>query len=75
MYDCHTDPRNKYHSMSLSLLAYSVRSRAAEGGGVLRRVRDRSSMIIAVTRGRFERLSETSKVAEQVLEENCVRNN
>jgi len=50
--------------MSLSLLAYSARSIAAEGGGDLRRERERSSMARTVTKGRFERLSKARREAE-----------
>jgi len=50
--------------MSLSLLAYSARSRVAEGGGDLRRERERSSMARTVTRGRFERRSKVRREAE-----------
>ena len=50
--------------MSLSLLAYSARSMAAEGGGDLRREREKSSMVRTVTKGRFERLSNARREAE-----------
>ena len=52
------DPRNRYHSMSLSLRAYSDRSKAARGGGVRRRKREMHSISNTVGRARFERSGE-----------------
>jgi hypothetical protein len=52
------DPRNRYHSMSLSLRAYSDRSKAARGGGVRRRMREMHSINNATGRARFVRSGE-----------------
>ena len=52
------DPRNRYHSMSLSLRAYSDRSKAARGEGVRRRTREMHSISNATGRARFVRFGE-----------------
>ena len=52
------DPRNRYHNMSLSLRAYSDRSKAARGGGVRRRTREMHSISNATGRARFVRSGE-----------------
>jgi hypothetical protein len=56
VYDSQMEPRNRYQTISRSLRAYSERSRAADGGGARRRLREMSSRIKAVTNGRLERL-------------------
>jgi hypothetical protein len=48
------EPRKRYQTMSRSLRAYSERSRAADGGGVRRKLRDMSSIIKAQTNGRLD---------------------
>jgi hypothetical protein len=54
------DPLSRYHKISLSRLAYSDRSRTADGDGVLRKFLETNSMMSSVTRGRSERRSRAS---------------
>jgi hypothetical protein len=61
------DPRRRYHSISLSLLAYSARSRAAAAGAFRRRLRETISMTSAVIRGRLEPSLVADKVAEMFV--------
>ena len=64
VYSSQIDPRRRYHNISLSLLEYSARSRAAAAGAVRRRLRETISMTSAVIRGRLEPLFVADKVAE-----------
>ena len=50
--------------MSLSLRAYSERSRAADGRGVRRKFRETISMTSVVINGRFECRSEVNRETE-----------
>ena len=58
VYVSQIDPRKRYHSMFLSLRAYSDRSRVACGGGVRRRTRERNSISKAAGRALFARPDE-----------------
>jgi hypothetical protein len=64
VYSFQIDPRKKYHSTSLSLREYSVRSRTEAAGAVRRRLREITSMTIAVIRGRLESSFVADKVAK-----------
>jgi hypothetical protein len=67
VYESQIDPRRRYHSISLSLLAYSARSSVAEAGGARRRLREMNSMKRTTINGLFVRScalrSATSKEA------------
>lgn len=64
VYESQMEPRKRYHSMSLSLRAYSERSRAEEGGGTRRKFRAINSSARATTKGLFERRSKLNRVAK-----------
>ena len=60
-------PRNKYHRMSLSLLAYSDRSNDEEADVFRRRFREMISNAIEVTSGLLVSWSRDSIIASEVM--------